>query len=111
MNHLAGVPSIPKMLWTGKESNTSTMVIQFLGRDLTYYLKQFRKFSLKCVLNIADQLLTILENVHKRNILHRDIKPENVLVGRDNETHILYLVDFGISKFYRDRKGAHMYQN
>lgn len=54
-------------------------------------------------------MLTILENVHKRNILHRDIKPENVLVGRDNESNILYLVDFGISKFYRDSKGAHMY--
>jgi casein kinase 1 len=42
------------------------MVIQFLGRDLTYYLKTFRKFSLKCVLNIADQMLNILDNVHKK---------------------------------------------
>ena len=53
-------------------------------------------------------MLAILENVHKRGIVHRDIKPENILVGRDRESSSLYLVDFGISKFYRDGKGTHM---
>lgn len=60
-------------------------------------------------------MLNILENIHlkyvnmlSRSILHRDIKPENILTGRDNDSN-LYLVDFGISKFYRDKKGRHMY--
>jgi casein kinase 1, delta len=76
-----------------------------LGYDLTHYLKTYRKFSLKCVLNIADQLLTVLEAIHKRSVLHRDIKPENILTGRDQESQVLYLVDYGISKFYKDTKG------
>ena len=42
-----------------------------------------------------------------RSVLHRDIKPENILTGRDNDSN-LYLVDFGISKFFRDKKGRHM---
>ena len=54
-------------------------------------------------------MLAILENIHKRGILHRDLKPENVLVGRDREASTLYVVDFGISKFYRDSNGTHMY--
>ena len=84
------------------------MVIQILGYDLTHYLKTYRKFSLKCVLNIADQMLTVLEAIHKRSVLHRDIKPENILTGRDNENQVLYLVDYGISKFFKDAKGSHM---
>lgn len=35
------------------------------------------------------------------------MKPENVLVGRDSSE--IYLVDFGISKVYRDGNGNHVY--
>lgn len=41
-------------------------------------------------------------------MLHRDIKPENVLVGKDDEENLLYVVDFGISKFYKDDNDSHM---
>lgn len=41
-----------------------------------------------------------------RSIIHRDMKPENVLVGRDSSE--IYLVDFGISKVYRDGNGNHV---
>lgn len=41
-------------------------------------------------------------------MIHRDIKPENVLVGRDDEEHLLYIVDFGISKFFKDENNSHM---
>jgi len=35
--------------------------------------------------------------------LHRDIKPENLIVGYEpNAVNTIYLVDFGISKYYRD---------
>jgi len=43
-----------------------------------------------------------------RGIIHRDIKPENILTGRDLEVNQLYLVDYGISKEYRDKDGKHM---
>ena len=32
--------------------------------DLTYYLKSLKRFSLKCVLNIADQMITNIEMIH-----------------------------------------------
>lgn len=42
--------------------------------------------------------------------MHRDLKPENILVGfDDDELTKIYIVDYGISKFFRDGQGNHMY--
>lgn len=41
-------------------------------------------------------------------VIHRDLKPENVLVGKDDEDNLLYVCDFGISKFYKDDSDNHM---
>ena len=43
-----------------------------------------------------------MENIHEKNVIHRDLKPENILMGGPKEQNIVYLIDFGISKFYRD---------
>ena len=40
--------------------------------------------------------------------MHRDIKPENILMGRGEEFNTVYIVDFGISKYFRDSKGKHI---
>jgi len=29
-------------------------------------------------------------------------------MGRDTETHLVYIIDFGISKIYRDNSGRHI---
>lgn len=73
-----------------------------MGRDLAFHMKTLKKFSLKSVLLLAKQLVNILENVHNRGVIHRDLKPENILLGKENDPTNVYLVDFGISKIYRD---------
>ena len=57
---------------------------------------------------LFDQLIPIIENVHNRSIIHRDLKPENILMGREEESKLVYLIDFGISKIYRDSNGRHI---
>jgi len=42
------------------------MAIQLLNHDLAHYMKVFKKLSLKCVVNLAEQLLTVMEEIHKR---------------------------------------------
>lgn len=37
--------------------------------------------------------------------MHRDLKPENILFGIEDESSKIYVVDFGISKIYRDAQG------
>ncbi|CAD8142709.1 unnamed protein product [Paramecium octaurelia] len=108
LRSVQGVPQVPRLKWAGKDQGNNVMVIQLLGRDLTHYMRQRKRLSLPCVLGIADQLLTILENVHHKGVIHRDLKPENVLVGKDKEKNQLYLVDFGIAKQFKDKDDKHI---
>ena len=61
-----------------------------------------KKFSLKTILMLAEQFLLRIEKLHSKNFVYRDIKPENFLMGLNEKSHLLHLVDFGLSKKYRD---------
>lgn len=74
---------MPKLLFSGQENNYNIMVQSLLGTDLASYMKIYKKFTLKTVLLLADQLIPIIEDVHNRSIVHRDLKPENILTGRE----------------------------
>lgn len=59
-----------------------------------------RRFSLKTVLQLADQVLERVETMHNRHLIHRDIKPANFVIGYHN-TSLVHCIDFGLSKRYR----------
>lgn len=46
------------------------------------------------------QMIDRIEWVHNKLIVHRDIKPDNFVMGRGDSAHIVYLLDFGLSKKY-----------
>jgi len=61
-----------------------------------------RRFSLKTVLLIADQMLERVELMHSRHLIHRDIKPANFVTDASSRGgNYIYCIDFGLSKRYR----------
>lgn len=41
--------------------------------------------------------------------MHRDIKANNFMIGRNDKAKLVYIIDFGLAKRYRDLKtGAHI---
>ena len=81
------------------------MVMELLDKSLEdIFQQQQKKFSIKTVCMIGIQMIDRLEFIHNKNIIHRDIKPDNFVVGLNNKSHIIYILDFGLSKKYRSSR-------
>ena len=54
-------------------------------------------------------MLTRIEFVHEKGFLHRDIKPENFVIGLNEKSNLIHIIDFGLSKRYKDKNsGQHI---
>ena len=79
--------------------------MELLGKSLEdIFQQQQKKFTIKTVCMAGIQILDRLEFIHNKNIIHRDIKPDNFVVGLDNKSHIIYVLDFGLSKKFRSSR-------
>ena len=75
--------------------------MELLGNSLEdLFQKQHKQVSIKTTCMLGIQMIDRIEWVHNKLIVHRDIKPDNFVMGRGDSAHIVYLLDFGLSKKY-----------
>ena len=100
MNYLKG-PNIPFVKSYGFNNKYNILVMQLLGKSLEELLMEKKNFSLKTVCMLGYQMINTLEFIHERHILHRDVKPDNFVMGLNELSENVYLIDFGLAKKYR----------
>jgi casein kinase 1 len=77
------------------------MLMDLLGQSLEdLFSDNGKRLSIKSVLMIGEQMVERIEMLHEKHVLHRDIKPDNFLMGVGKNAHLVYIVDFGLSKKY-----------
>jgi casein kinase 1 alpha len=89
----------------GQEKEHNVLVMDLLGpslEDLFNFCS--RRFTIKTVLMLADQMIGRIEYVHCKSFIHRDIKPDNFLMGIGRHCNKLFLIDFGLAKKFRDAR-------
>ena len=107
---LSGGTGIPRVWWAGYACDYYALVHDLLGpslEDLFNYCG--RKFFLKTVLLLVDQLISRIEYIHSKSFIHRDVKPDNFLIGVGRQGNVVYAIDFGLAEDYREdrQRGGH----
>ena len=105
MSYLGG-SALPLVKSFGKTDTQNILVMELMGYSLEYIFENFleRKMGVRCVCNIAYQMIEIAEFIHENHIIHRDIKPDNFVIGLNDKRKYIYLTDFGLCKKYRSAK-------
>ena len=102
------VQGVPKYYGIGElpDSSGYYLIMEFLGPNLNELFKfcGTHKFTISTTCLLAIQIINRIENLHKHNFIHRDIKPENFMIGSQSTSNIIYLVDFGLSRRFKNAK-------
>ena len=102
-------PHIPKVYQYGTSTEYNVMIMELLGKSLEDLIDQHRTFSIKTVYILLIQMLEALAFIHDNDIVHRDIKPDNFVMGVKSKAYNLYVIDFGLSREYRDNESKQHY--
>lgn len=76
-----------------EENNTAYIIMEYIeGPTLYQYVKDNGTFLFSEFLDLLTPLMQSLISIHKNGLIHRDISPDNLILGMDNQLH---LIDFG----------------
>lgn len=78
-----------------KEYEENCLVMEYIeGKNMQEILEENRRFSMKEILYLMEEILRLLNVLHKQEppMVYRDMKPANIMIGRNGK---VYLIDFG----------------
>jgi len=100
---------IVEVLHFGKEGNYAILVMDRLGYSFEDSVQvcggTMKPGSVACA---AEQGIKLLCFLHSKGLIHRDIKSENFMWGLGPKCHHLYMIDFGMSCKYFNKKHVSM---
>jgi serine/threonine protein kinase len=82
------------------------MVMEYLtGEDLSARLEREKRIEVPVVVDVGIQAARALAKAHVAGVIHRDLKPANLfLTRRDDDSLLVKVLDFGISKLTDDAR-------
>jgi len=104
LKYIQNREGFPRVFFSGREGHHHALVIDLLGPSLADLFAMRGTFERKTVLMMAIQMLDRLKCLHTKHMIHRDIKPENFTAGKGRKANTIYMIDFGLSKKFRDPK-------
>lgn len=115
-----GITGFPFRYLYGSYNNEPFIAMKRCGCSVGQYFRRKNIFGDVNAARVGLSILSLIEQLHKREYLHRDIKPDNMLINEEERkngtrgtTNRLYLIDFGNASRYRDyakfliKKDAH----
>lgn len=110
LKKLQNSDKFPRYKIDGKEQNFHFLVMELLGPNLDMVMRNLPgyKFDKSYAPRLFVEMTDILEHFHAHGYVHRDIKPQNFVVRPHGPTP-LCLIDYGISRLYKDtQSGQHI---
>lgn len=97
LEKLGNHDQIPRLLAYFEENEEFYLVQEFIdGHPLSAELAPGQRWDESQVIQLLQEVLSILEFVHSNGVIHRDLKPDN-LIRRTSDSKLV-LVDFGAVK-------------
>ncbi|CAD5229989.1 unnamed protein product [Bursaphelenchus okinawaensis] len=96
-----------KIIDRGKKEQYFFLVMELVGPSLDDMkrTRPHKVFSLPTGLKAGIQCLKAVAALHKHGFIHRDLKPANYARGLNDKRTVVYLLDFGIARCYKNMAG------
>ena len=93
LKEFSNLESIVSVLDIFDELGTTYIVMEYIeGLTIQKLVKKDGPLAFSELINLIKPLLKDMSLIHQHGLIHRDISPDNLLIGMDNNLH---LIDFG----------------